>query len=141
LDGAPLSHPHPDALQALQAALGQAPHPRQFFLELVGPHRVPPRHQRPQKPHILLAAGEVPAAAHQQGLVHGLLETPMSLFAVAVLVAAVRIGRLADHAVVTQQRLVPGRVLLRIAVLVNSHRHAIGAMALRHRSQLPERIL
>jgi hypothetical protein len=52
-----------------------------------------------------------------------------------------RVGRLGHDAVVPQQGLVLGRVLLRVAVVVHRQRQAIGAVALGHAAQFPEGVL
>jgi hypothetical protein len=59
----------------------------------------------------------------------------MGLLAVAVLVAAVRVGRLGLESVRRQQRPLAGRVLLGVAVVVDGQRHAIRAVPLRHPAQ------
>lgn len=65
----------------------------------------------------------------------------MGLFAVAVFVAARRVGRLARDAIMSQQRLVLLREDFWVAVRMYRQRHAVGAMSLRHASQGPQRVL
>lgn len=60
---------------------------------------------------------------------------------VPVLVTAGWIGRLRLQVVVFHQGAVLGGKLLRVTVLVNRQRHAIGAMALGHSSQSPQGVL
>jgi hypothetical protein len=105
------------------------------------PPRVPPRHHRQHELPIGLAAREIPAATHQQRLLQFLLETPMTLFAVAVLVTASRICRLGMHSVVPQQRLVLSRILLHASLVVHRQRHAVRAVSLRRSARRPQRAL
>jgi hypothetical protein len=128
LDGAPLPHLHPTTLHRLQPLRRQATQLGHLLLELLGTLPVPPRHQDAHEFPVLRAAAKVPAATQQQRLLHALLETPVPLLAVSVLVPAVRIRGLGRHSIVTQQRLIPGRVLLRVAVVVHGQRHPIGAI-------------
>jgi hypothetical protein len=141
LNRAALAHPHTLSFQRLQPTRRQQTQPCQLLLQLLRPAIIPPTHQRTQPLPVLLATGEVPTATQQQFLLHCLLETSMTLLAVAVLVPAVRIGRLGRHAIVTHQGLIPRRVLLGIAIVVNGQRHAISTMTLRHRAQLPQGVL
>ena len=131
----------PLTLLSLQTLDRQTAQPGPLLLQLRGPRGVPPRNQRPHEFVILLAAGEIPTATQPQGLVQRFLETPVRLFAVAVLMTAVRVGRLGPDPVVTHQGLIARRVLLGIPVVVHRQRHAIGAMTLRHRPQFPHGVL
>jgi hypothetical protein len=63
------------------------------------------------------------------------------LLAVPVLMGAGRVGGLGRDAVVPQQRLVLGRVLLGVAVVMHRHGHAVGAVPLGRPAQLPEGVL
>jgi len=90
---------------------------------------------------VLCPAGKVAAATQHQCLVHGIFETPVTLLAVAVLVSAGRIGRLAHQPVVAQQRPIPRRELLGLPVGMYRHRQPIRAMPLRHAAQHPQGIL
>jgi hypothetical protein len=65
----------------------------------------------------------------------------MALLAIAVLVAAGRIGRLGSHPVMPQQGLVLGRVLLGVPFLIHRQRHAVRAVPLGHATQFPQGIL
>jgi len=128
LDRAALAHAHPLTLQRLQTTRRQRPQPRLLLLKLLPAARVPPSHQRTRELPVILAADEIPAATQQQLLRQRVLETPMALLTVAVLVAAVGVGGLRRHTVVTHQRLIPRRVLLEVAIVVNGQRHAIRSM-------------
>ena len=141
LDGAAPAHLDPLPFQGLQPPRRQRPQAGHFLGHRRGPRRVAPRHQRPYELPVRLPAGEVPAAAQQQGLLHGFLEAPVGLLAVPVLMGAGRVGRLGHDPVVPQQGLVLGRVLLRVAIVMHGHGHAIGAVALARSAQLPEGVL
>jgi hypothetical protein len=97
--------------------------------------------QPPQEGHVGVAVGEVPAAAQPQGLVHRLLEAAVPLLDVDVLVGVVRLNLLAGQPVVGQQRLVAAGELLGVGEVVDGGAQAVGAMALGHAAQLPQRVL
>jgi hypothetical protein len=141
LDRAALAHAHPPTFQRLQPLLGQGTQPRLLLLKLLRTTNIPPILQGTHEPPVLLAAGEVAAATEKQFLLQRLLEATMSLLAIAVLMAARRIGRLGRHTVVTHQGLIPGCVFLGVAVVVNGQRHAVGAMPLGYAAQFPQRVL
>jgi len=132
LDRAALAYAHPLTIQRFQTTRRQRPQPRLLLRKLLSAARVPPGHQRTRELPVVLPADEVPAATQQQLLRQSVLETPMALLAVAVLVAAVGVGGLGRHTVVTHQRLIPRRVLLEVSIVVNGQRHTIGAMPCRH---------
>jgi hypothetical protein len=90
---------------------------------------------------VLLTAGKVAAATQQQGLLDRFLETPMSLFAIAVLVATRGVGCLRHQAIMSQQGLVIPREHFRVAIRMHRQRHAVGPMSLRHASQGPQGVL
>jgi hypothetical protein len=141
LDRAPLAHPHLPTFCRLQPPRWQGSQPPLLLGKLLRTAGVPPRHHVTHELPVRLPTGEVSTATQQQLLLQRLLETPMALLAVAVLVPAVRIRRFGRHTVVTHQRLIPARVLLRVPVVVHGQRHAVGAMTLGHSSQLPHGIL
>jgi hypothetical protein len=141
LDRAPLAHLGPLPLQRLQTTPRQRTQPPRLLPEPVPAACVPPGHQGTHEPQVRLTAGEVPAAAQQQLLLQRLLQTPVALLAIAVLVTAGGIGGLGRQAVVPQQRLIPGRVLLGVAVVMHRQRHAVGAVPLGHAAQLPQGVL
>ena len=141
LDRGPLAHAHALSLQGLQPPVRQRPQPRLLRRELVAAAPIPPRHQRTHELPVFLPTREIAAATQQQLLLQGFLETPMALFAIAVLVPAVGIGCLGGDTVMTHQGLVAHRVLFRMAFVIHRQRHAVRAMTLRHRAQLPERVL
>jgi hypothetical protein len=65
----------------------------------------------------------------------------MGLFAIAVLVTAVGVGRLGRQAVVVQQPLILRGELLRLAVVMHRQRHAVRAVPRRHTAQGPQGVL
>jgi hypothetical protein len=112
-----------------------------FLLEALGQRRVAPLHYRPQELPIGFATGEIPAAPQQQRLVHGVLQPPMALLAIAILVTARRVGRLGGQTIMSEQGLVFRCVLIEVPFLVHRQRHAIRPMAAGHAVQLPQRVL
>jgi len=141
LDRRALAHPHPLTFQRLQPTLRQRTQPRLFLGKLRRPARVPPGHQGTHELPILRAAGEIPTATQQQLLIQRFLKTAMALLAIPVLVAARRIGCLGGHPIMPQERLVLGRVLLGMPLLVHRQRHAVRAVPLGHATHFPKRIL
>jgi hypothetical protein len=93
-DRAPRTHLDAQPLQRLQPRRRQRPQHRQLLGKTLLPGRVLPGHHSLHKRRVLLPAGEIPAPAHQQRLLQGSLELTVRLLAIAVLVAAVRVGRL-----------------------------------------------
>jgi hypothetical protein len=72
---------------------------------------------------------------------HRLFEVSMSGLGIAVFMAARRVGGFGCHPVMRHQRLVVGRELLRVAIVMHRQRHPVGPMPLRYRSQVPDRVL
>jgi hypothetical protein len=140
-DRATPTHPHPRLLLRLQPARWQRLQLRQLRPQTHASCRVPLRHHRLHELPVRRPAGKVAAASQQQRLLQRLLQTAMPLLAIAVLMATRGIGRLRLQAVVMQQRLILGRVLLTIALVVYRQRHPIRAMPLRHAAQFPQRVL
>ena len=136
-----MAHTDPLSFARLQPSFGQSSQPRLLLGQLGRSAGVPPGHQRSHELLVLLTIGKVPTATQQQLLLQCLLESPMSLFTVAVLVPAVRVRRLGYHAVVSHQRLIPRRVHLRVPIVVNGQRHSVGPMTLGHASQFPQGVL
>jgi hypothetical protein len=141
LDRRSLADPHPLTLPRLQPTRRQRTQPRLFLGKPLGAACIPPSRQRRDELLVLQPAGKVPTATQQQRLLQGLLETAMTLLAIAVLVTARRIGRLGRHPVMPQQRLVVGRELLGVALLVDGQGHPVRAVSLGYTAQLPERLL
>jgi hypothetical protein len=65
----------------------------------------------------------------------------MGLLAVPVLVGAGRVGRLRRDAIVPQQGLVLGRVLLGVAVVMHRQGHSVRAVPVRRAAHFPEGVL
>jgi hypothetical protein len=141
LDRAPPADPRLVPFQRLQPPGRQRSQLPAFLQELLLPPRVPPGHHGQHELPVRLPADEVPAAAEEQFLRHRLLETPVALLAVAILVGAIRVGRLGRDAVMSQQRPVVLRVRLRVAVVVHGQRHAVGPVPRRRRAQRPPGVL
>jgi hypothetical protein len=141
LDRASLAHLRPQPHQGLQTPSRQGTEPCPFFLLPWLPPRVAPLLHRLQERCVLLTAGKVAAATQQQGLLDRFLETPMRLFAIAVLVPTRRVGCLRHKAIMSQQRLVIPREHFRVSVRMHRQRHAVGSMSLGHASQGPQRVL
>jgi len=140
-DGAALTHLHPQPHQALQTPRRQVTQVCHFLLKPRLSARVTPIAHFVQEGLVLATTREIPAATHQQRLLHGFLEAIMGLFIVAVLMAAGRVGRLGRDAIVGHQSLVVPREHFQVAVGMHGQRHAIGAMTLGHAAQGPQRVL
>ncbi len=141
LDRAAAPHPHAQALLRLQPTRRQGAEDRPLGGQRRLPAGVPLPHQVAQERLVRRPVGEVGAAAQQQRLRHRLLEPPVALLAVAVLVAAGRVGGLARQPVVGQERPVRGREPLRLAVGMHRQRHPVGAVPRRHAAQRPKGVL
>jgi hypothetical protein len=94
-----------------------------------------------QKRRVRLPTAKVAVATHQQGLVQRPLELPMTLLAIAVFVAAGRVGRLARQTIMAQQSLVLLRENFRVAVRMHRQRQPIGAVPQGYPAQSPQRVL
>jgi hypothetical protein len=99
-DGAAATYLDPLALQRLQSPRWQGPQVAHFPEHRRGPRRVPAGDQLPHQLPVGLAAGEVPAATQEQGLLQRFLEAPVRLFAIPVLMGTRRVGRLRLHVIV-----------------------------------------
>jgi hypothetical protein len=141
LDRAPLAHTHPLPLQRLQPLRRQRTQPRLLLGKLFLPTRVSPRHLRQHELPVFFLTREIPAATQQQRLLHRLLEMPMGRLHIAILMAAGRVGCLTLQAIMRQQRPILGRELVGLTIVVDCQRHPVRAMALRHGTQGPQRIL
>jgi hypothetical protein len=141
LDGASLAHLHPQPHQSLQAPSRQGTEPWPFFLlPCLVPHVAPLLH-RLQERRVLLTAAKIAAVTQQQRLFDRFLKAPMSLFAIAVLMATRGVGCLRHQAIMSHQRLVIPCEHFRVSVWMHRQRHAIGSMSLGHASQVPQGVL
>ena len=105
------------------------------------PARVLSSHHALHERRVLFPRGKVPAAAYQQRLLQRTLELPVTLFAIAVLMTAVRVRCLRLHPVVVHQGLIVLGEAFRIAILIHRQRHAIRAMPPWDGPQRPDRVL
>jgi hypothetical protein len=101
-DRAATTDPNPHAFLRLQTRRRQGTQLAQLLTHRLATTRVTLRHHRQHELPVRFPAREVAAATQHQRLVQRLLETPMALLAVAVLVAAGRVGRLGHQAIVVQ---------------------------------------
>lgn len=140
-DRAARHHLHQQPLQRLQTPVRQRPQPRQLLGNALLPARVLPSHHAVHESRVLCPRRKIAAATHQQRLLQGTFELPMTLFAIAVLMAAVRVRRLRPHPVVIHQSLVILGESFRVAILIHRQGHAIRAMPQRHAPKGPDRVL
>ncbi len=124
-----------------QPRFGQAPERRNLFGEAILSTGVPRRHDLLQELPILVAVGELAAAAEQQRLIDRGLEVTVRRLRVAVLVRLPRVDPLARHAVVRQQIAIARLKLARRREVVHRRRQGIAAVPSRHAAQFPERVL
>lgn len=124
-----------------QPLLGQIPQRGHFLGETILPARVARRHGLPQEGYILLAAGELAAAAEQQRLIDGGLEVSVRRLRIAVLVRLPRVDPLTRHAVVRQQIAVTGLELAGRREVVDGGAQTVATVPPRHAAQFPQRIL
>jgi hypothetical protein len=130
-----------DPFQRFQPSRRHRSHARQLLLEFFLATGVAPRsHLLDQRP-ILFTAGKIAATTQLQRLLHRHLEMSMRRFRVAVLVAAVRIGRLGLDTVMIHQTPVFVGELLRLTVVMHCQGHAVRAMACRHQPHFPDGVL
>jgi hypothetical protein len=140
-DRAARAHLDPQPPAGLQPPRRQRPQQR----HLLGQARTPPgvelAEQLPHEPPVVVAAGEIPAAAEHQRLVEGTLELVVALLGVAVLVGLARLDRLALEPVVVQQPLVMSLEHLGRGTRRHGRRQAVGAVHLGGAAQLPQGVL
>jgi hypothetical protein len=113
----------------------------EFLGVAIGSRHIPKRHDLLKKGRVLVPAGEVPAAAQQQGLIHGVLEVSVRRFGIAVLMRLAHIDPLADQTVMREQSLIPRLKLALRRQVVDRGAQAVAAMAAWHAAQLPQRVL
>jgi hypothetical protein len=139
--GAARLHPHPQPLEGLQPAGRQGPEQGPLLGQAALTPGVESAEQLPQEGGVGVAAGEVPAAPQQQGLVQGRLEAAVPLLDVAVLVAPAGSDGLGRQAVVVQQGLVTPLERLGPAAGLDGRGQAVGAVQLGHAAEFPEGVL
>jgi len=141
-DDAARFHAHPQPLARLQSMTRQRSQQRHFLCQAAGAPGVLLREHLPQEGQIAVPAAEVPAAAHHQRLVHGLLELVVALLGVAVLVALAGLDGLALQTIVSQQRLITLLERLRpFDTRLHGRCQPIGAMQLWYAAQFPQGVL
>jgi hypothetical protein len=140
-DRAAAAHLHPLPLRRFQPLCRQRPQTGQLRGQPLLPAGIAAGHQFLDEPPILRSAGKVATAPQQQRLLQRLLEPVVRLLAVAILMAAGRVGRFRFQAVMAQKRPILGRVLLELTLVMHRQRHAVGAMPRRHTAQRGQRVL
>jgi hypothetical protein len=139
-DRAARLHPHRHPPARLQTPRRQRLQASTFFDETLRPRCVPSHAHLVQERGVRVLAGEVVAAAQQQGLRHRPLEPVVALLGIAVLVTLPGIDRLRLHPVVGHQGRIPAGKL-RGAGRLHRQAHTIGAVHGRHPAQGPDRVL
>ena len=121
--------------------LGKVLQSRDLLGEAIPPTPVADGHQFPEKADVLLATGEVPAAAQQQRLVDGGLEVVVRRFGVAVLVRLPGVDPLPRQTVMAQEIPVAGLKFPRRRVVVHRRAEAVAAVLARHAAEFPQGVL
>ena len=134
-------HTHRQTQAALQALVGKRPEQRQLFGVTLAASCVALVQQFAQERQVILAAGEVPTATQQQGLIHRSLEVTVRRLRVAVLVRLTHIDPLARHTVMVQQGLIPSPKLALLGEVVDRRAETVTPMPSGHSSQFPEGVL
>jgi hypothetical protein len=130
-----------DPLPVIELARWQISEAGLILGELLGPRRVPLRDQLRQETFILLAVGEVAAAAQQERLLDGGLQMTVRGFDVAVLMGLAGVGPLRLDLVVIHQVLIACAKLAILREVVHRCAEAVAAVPSRHAPQLPQRLL
>lgn len=112
-----------------------------FLSELVGPRGVPLVHQSAEERFILLAAGEVAAAAQQERLIDDGLQVAVRRLDVAILMRLAGVGPMRLDLVVVHQVAVACAKLVIIGEVVHCRAETVAAVPSRHTAQLPQRFL
>jgi hypothetical protein len=86
-----------------QTDVGQVLQRRDLFGEAITPTLIAAIHDLVQEACVLLAAGEVPAATHQERLIDGGFEVVVRRFRIAILVRLPDVDPLTDQTIVIQQ--------------------------------------
>jgi hypothetical protein len=141
MDQASRVHAHGDPLATVQPLRRQGGKRGELLRVPLSAAGVPRRHHLLNERLIILAAGEVAAAAEQKRLVEGRLEVPVRRLVVPVLVRLADVDPLARQAVMLQQAAVARLKLAWRGQVVDRRREAVAAMAPRSAAQLPEGVL
>jgi hypothetical protein len=130
---------HP--LHVIEPARRQFTQERLLLGELVAPRQVPPLDQLTQELFVVVAAGEVAAAAQQQSLVDRRFQMTMRRLDVTVLVSFAGIDLLGLDLVVRHQVLITRAELTIFGKIVHRRAEAIRPMLARHATHFPEGVL
>lgn len=112
-----------------------------FLSELVGPRGVPLVYQSVEERFILLAVGEVAAAAQQERLFDDGLQVAVRRLHVAVLMRLAGVGPLRVDLVVIHQVPIAHAKLAILGEVVHRRAKAVAAVPSRHAAQRPQRFL
>lgn len=129
---APRVHPAPHLQTRRQPLLGQGMERRQLLGEAVAATGVADCHQVLQEFQIVLATGEIAAAAKQQRLFDRRLEVPVRRFHIAVFVGLSRVDPLTRQVVMRQQIAIASLELARRRQIVHRGAEAVAAVSARH---------
>jgi hypothetical protein len=124
-----------------QPRIGQVVQRCQLLGEAILTPGVPRPRQVLEELRVLVAAGEVTAAAEQHGLVDRGLEVPVRRLRIAVLVRLPHVDPLTRQTVMRQQVAIPRLKLPLLGVIVDGGAQAVAAVPSRHAAQFPQRIL
>ncbi len=140
-DGTACFHPHTQAFACFQPLLRQRSQQGDFFGQARLPAAVELNEQLLQVGCVAVAASEVATATQHQGLVQSILEAVMPLLDVAVLVAFASPNGLGRQPIMAEQSLVTPLEDVGVGPRLHGSGQTVGAMQLRHPSQLPQRVL
>jgi hypothetical protein len=141
MDQAALVHATTPPLTRLQPPRRQRPQHRQLLRQPLKPAGIELLLHAVQQAAVLVPIREIPTAAQQQRLVHGLLEPPVPLLDVAVLVRVVGLDLLADQPVMIEQSLIAPRELFALRQVVHRRAQPVRSMPPRHAAQLSQGVL
>jgi len=141
VDQAAAVHAHRQAQATVQALRRQVSQYGEFRGVPRLSRRIARGHHFLKKAAIRVAAAEVAGAAQQQRLVHRGLEMPVRRLAVTVLVRLPNIDPLAGQTIMLQQAAIARLKLTLGRQVVDGSTQAVAAMAPRHASQFPQRVL
>jgi hypothetical protein len=113
----------------------------QLFGEPLAAARVELIDQPTQKLSIGFAVGKIAVATQHQGLIQCTLEAMMTLLDIAVFVAVIRLGLLADQPVMIQQSLIAAGEFGLVRQVVDRRAQSIRTMPLRHTAQIVQGVL
>jgi hypothetical protein len=141
-DGAALGHAQPfEPLVGIEPMVGQSAQGHLFLKKLRLTMQVGLGDHLLHKHLVLVAAGKVPAAPQEQGLVDAGLQMTVRGFHIAVFVRAAGVGSLGLATIMRHQRLIACGVNLAVRMVVDRRAQAVRAMPLGHATKLPKRLL